>query len=262
MIEASELARLAAHARVVLKDEPATTVLQLGRGEQAVVQKTYRVRGLRQIQSWWRQSRAQREHDRLAAIAAAGVPCLQPLGWSATPAFFGFRDSTLITRFLPDSAPLKHVFQALPRHDRTRARLAAAMGRLVGALHRAGFLWCTPMPRNVLVQGAPADARLVVIDTPGCVQFGGSLHGGRRARIDLFLGAFSESRRRDWSATERLRWLCGYCDGDRPLARTLWRTMQGRTALQNELERALAMATFTYILSPFRRTPRRPDRLR
>ena len=59
-----------------------------------------------------------------------------------------------------------------------------------------------------------------------------------------------------------VRWLLGYCDGDRAAARALWRPMQRRTALQNELERALAMATFTYILSPFRQTPRRTDRPR
>lgn len=259
MIGPAELAALAAQRRQVLKEEPGTTVLLLGSGAGAVVQKTYRVRGLRQVQSWWRRSRAQREHDSLAAIAAAGVPCLQPLGWSAVPAFFGFRESTLVTRFLVDSTPLKQVLRALPRSSPLRARLATAMGELVGALHRHGFLWCTPMPRNVLVVGDPARAALAVCDTPSCVLFPRSLHGTRRARIDLFLGAFSPSRRTDWSAAERLRWLRGYCGGDRTAARNLWRPMQRRSTLQNELERALAMAAFTYILARFRPTRQRTD---
>lgn len=259
MIGPDELAALAAQGRQVLKEEPGTTVELLGSGAAAVVRKTYRVRGLRQVQSWWRRSRAQREHDSLAAIGAAGVPCLQPLGWTATPAFFGFRNSTLVTRFLPDSTPLKQVLRALPPTVPLRARLATAMGELVGAMHRHGFLWCTPMPRNVLVVGDPTHARLTVCDTPACVPFGRSLHGSRFARIDLFLGAFSPSRRADWSASERLRWLRGYCKGDRHAARALWRPMQRRTTLQNELERALAMATFTYILARFRTTPRRPQ---
>ena len=60
MIGPAELANLAAQRRQVLKEEPGTTVLLLGSGAGAVVQKTYRVRGLRQVQSWWRRSRAQR----------------------------------------------------------------------------------------------------------------------------------------------------------------------------------------------------------
>jgi hypothetical protein len=106
------------------------------------------------------------------------------------------------------------------------------------------------MPRNVLVIGPPERAMLAVCDTPACVAFGRPLHGGRLARIDLFLAAFSASRRQDWSRTERLRWLLGYCDGDRLQARGLWHTMVRRRELQNVVERALAMAWNTYILGP------------
>ena len=250
-------------AATVLKDEPDTLVVRLGEGNDAVVQKTYRVRGLRWLQSWWRKSRAQREHDHLAAIVRAGVPCLEPVGWTATKRFpFGFRDSTLRTRFLADCVPLKDVLRTLP-HDRAgsraRAGLAAAMGALVAGLHRAGVLWCTPMPRNVLVVGDPATARLAVCDTPACIATDRPLHGSRLCRIDLFLGAFSPSRRRDWSRIERLRWLHGYTGGDRPAARALWRTMARRSRLQNECERALAMAVLTYILD-WLRPHRRPHR--
>jgi len=207
------------------------------------------VLGLRWVQSLWRPSRAQREHDHLLAIARAGVPCLQAVRWSAVPRLGGFRSSTIETRFLSATQPLKQVLHALPRTDRNavRGRLARAMGELVAMLHRAGFLWCTPMPRNVLVQGDPAAARLLVCDTPAVVATGRPLHGSRLARIDLFLGAFSPSRRADWSASERLRWLLGYCGGDRPAARALWRVMVRRRPWQNELERALAMAFLTYV---------------
>ena len=80
-----------------------------------------------------------------------------------------------------------------------------------------------------------------------------TIHGTRLARIDLFLGAFSPSRRRDWSAPERLRWLLGYCGGERGRARQLWRAVARRRPLVNEIHRALAMAWHTYILLPLRR---------
>ena len=251
----AELQRLARVRCVVLKDEPAARVELLGAGSDAVVRKTYRNRGIRWWQSLWRQSRARREHDRLAAIAAAGVACVLPLAWSERRRLGAVDQSELITRFVPDSVPLKQVLQASPRGSRAgaRARLATAMGALVGAMHRAGFLWCTPMPRNALVAGDPARARLVVCDPPSCIDFGHDLHGRRLARVDLYLGAFSPSRRREWSRVERLRWLLGYTRGDRDAARALWRALARRGELRNDLERALAMALFLYILGGSRR---------
>ncbi len=233
---------------LVLKDEPATRVVVRGAGGDAVVEKTYRNRGLRWLQSLWRQSRAQREHGHLAAIHAAGVPCLQPVRWSERRHLGGVDESTLVTRLLPDATSLKAVLQALPRDDHLRPDLATAMGALLARLHRAGFLWCTPMPRNVLVAGELARGALVVCDTPACIAFRTPIHGGRAARIDLFLAAFSPSRRRDWTASQRLRLLLGYTDGDRGQSRALWRRLIRRRPLQNVVERALAMAMFTYIL--------------
>lgn len=256
MIAPHELERLAASGRTVLKDEDAATVEVLGpaHGQQAVVRKTYHNRGLRFLQSMLRRSRAQREHDNLLAIAAAGVSCVQALGWSQRRRWFGAVESTLVTRFVPAAVPLKSVLAA-PAPPAPRRALATAMGALVGAMHHAGLLWCTPMPRNVLVVGELAAARLVVCDPPSCVRLGRPIHGSRLARIDLFLGAFSPSRRRDWSGPERLRWLLGYCRGDRDAARTLWRAVARRRPLVNEIHRALAMAWHTYILGPLR--PRR-----
>jgi hypothetical protein len=252
-------AAVRAGERAVLKDEPATTVVLVGTGAAAEVHKTYRNRGLRWLQSWGRRSRAHREHDHLAALHAAGLPCLVPLGWSERRRLGGVDESTLRTRWQPDCAPLKQVLREQPPGGtvRPRAELARAMGALVAALHERGFLWCTPMPRNVLVVGAPAAADLLVCDTPASLHRDRDLRGGRLARIDLFLGAFSPSRRRDWTAPERLRWLLGYTAGDRRAARSLWRTMARRRPLQNVVERAFAMALFTYILGR-PRSPARP----
>ncbi|MBM4063142.1 MAG: hypothetical protein FJ265_18905 [Planctomycetes bacterium] len=262
MTTAAELERLAGQRRLVLKQEPATTVELLGVGDGAVVRKVYRNRGLCWLRSFLRNSRARREYDNLGAVARAGVRCTPPLAWSERRTCGCVDESALVTRHLPDSRPLK---QLLAELDRTasrpaavRAALAAAMGRLLASLHRGGFLWCSPMPRNVLVLGDPARAELAVCDTPAGIRFGRPIHGGRLAAIDLFDAAFSPSRRADFSAAERWRWLLAYCAGDREAARRLWRTLARRSVLRHDLTRALAMAWHTYILQPLRRTPAAP----
>lgn len=249
-----ELARLAAVHRETLKQDRATTVEQLGRGADAVVRKTYHNRGHRWLQSFGRRSRARREFDNLRLVAAAGVPCTEALGWSERRRFGCVDDSTLVTRLLPHSRPLKQVLAELPR-DRTfavRRRLCAAVARLVATLHRAGVSWCTAMPRNVLVQGDPAAAQLAVCDVPAAFAIGRSLHGTRLGQIDLFDAVFSPSRRRDWSATERLRWLVAYHDGDRGAARQTWRRLDRRGVLRHDVTAALTMFWYLYVVLPLR----------
>lgn len=253
-----DLEGLARDHREVLKDEPGTLVELLGRGDAAVVRKTYRNRGTRWLQTFGRRSRARREHDNLLAVAATGAACTEALAWSCTRTALCVDESTLVTRYLPDSRTLKHVLAGLARDrdQRVRHALAAAMGRLVATLHRGGFLWCTPMPRNVLVLGDPAHARLAVCDTPAAVRRARSLHGTRLSRIDVFAAAMSPSRRADFSRTERWRWLLAYHDGDRATARVTWRALAHRPVFVHDALRALAITWYTYVLSPFRRSPR------
>ena len=258
MITPTELERLAAAHRSTLKDEPAVTVEVLGTGDAAVVRKTYRNLGVRWLQSFGRRSRARREFDNLGAVARTGVRCTRAVAWLEQRRLGCVDQSTLVTTFVPECKTLKRVLAALPpaEHGRTRARLATAMGRLLAQLHRGGFLWCTPMPRNVLVVGNPTSADLAVCDTPAGIDLGRSVLGHRLAHIDLFLAAFSPSRRIDFSATERLRWLLGYCEDDRVAARALWHALERRSVLRHDVSRALAMLWHTYILLPWRRRPR------
>lgn len=249
MITPEQLARRTAQGRLVLKRDHIATVELIGPGDNMVVVKTYHNAGIRLLQTFARSSRARREHDHLRALFDEGVPCLEPIGWIERRRFGLVSESQLVTRLSPQCRSLKQALTSLRSdgHHRTRARLVAAMGSLVGDLHRRGVLWSTPMPRNVLVVGEPADARLAVSDTPACIMVGRSLHGGHLASIDLFLGAFSPSRRRDFTTTERLRWLRAYCGGDRALLRRLWRRQNRRRRPYNELLRALAMTWFTYV---------------
>lgn len=249
-----DLARLAASGRTTLKAERDTTVEVLGVGADAVVQKTYRNRGRRWLQSFGRRSRARREFDNLRLVAAAGVPCTAALAWSERRRRGCVDESTLVTSLVADSRPLKQVLADLPpaQHFATRRRLIAAMAGMVALLHRRGFLWGTAMPRNVLVVGSPALAQLAVCDVPAGIPIGRVLHGGPLALFDLFDGAFSPSRRRDFSAAERLRWLCAYAAGDRQAARRLWRALDRRSVLRHDVGRALAMFWHVYVVQPLR----------
>lgn len=244
-----DLERLARDHRSVLKEEPATTVEVLGRGEAAVVRKTYRNLGTRWVQTFGRRARAEREFTNLRAVAALGVRCTEAVVWSARRRFGCVDESTLVTTFLPDSRTLKHVLGELPRGAawRTRAALATAMGRLVAQLHRGGLVWGTPMPRNVLVLGDAAAASLAVCDTPAAMRTGRSVHGTWLGALDVFAAAMSKSRKKDFSATERWRWLVAYADGDRRLARRLWRGLSRRPHFVHDALRAVAMTWFTYV---------------
>lgn len=257
MIDEAELQRLAAAHRAVLKDEPEALVEVLGIGSDAVVRKVYRNRGLRFWQSFGRASRARREFDNLTRVAATGAPCTPPRGFAATTRLGCVVESVLVTGYLPESRTLKAALAALPQATafRERRALCTATGRLVATLHRGGLVWCTPMPRNVLVQGPPAAGRVAVCDTPLLLATGQDLRGGALACIDLFAGAFSPSRRRDFSATERWRWLLGYCDGDRRNARGLWRAVARRSMLRHDLLRALSVFWHVYLKAPLLAKP-------
>lgn len=239
---------------VVLKDEPGALVVRVSDGTDHVVRKHYRNAGLRRLQTFLRRSRARREHDNLLWIHSSGIPCLEPLRWHERRTLGCVQQSVLETRWLPSTRPAKAVLAELaPSQTRARHGLIAGMARLLAALHRKGFLWCTPMPRNFLVQGDPGDGQVVVCDVPAAVVHRRSIHGSRTALLDLFDAAFSPSRRRDFSAGERLRWLLAYCNGDRRQVRSLWAALARRSRTGNRTRKNLHMALWTYLLGPFRR---------
>ncbi|MEQ1634691.1 MAG: lipopolysaccharide kinase InaA family protein [Planctomycetota bacterium] len=244
-----DLDRLATLRRLVLKDEPEALVEVLGDNHEAVVRKTYRNSGLRLLQTLWRTSRAAREFANLTAAERRGLPCTPPRSYSEVRRFGFVRSSTLVTGFVRDTTSLKAALAKLPRSDSstTRRALATALGRLLARLHEQGLLWCTPMPRNVLVEGPLAAARLVLCDLPAVVAFAGAVPS-RHALLDLYDASASPSRRVEWTATERLRMLISYHGGDRAKARATWRCLARRSRSGNRWRKNLSMALRTYIL--------------
>jgi len=251
-----DLQRLARERIVELKKEPTVRVDLLGRGPEAVVRKTYLNMGLRLLQTIGRQSRAAREFANLTAAAAAGLPCTPALHWQEQRLLGFVRSSTLLTRFVADTRPLKAVLTELPSSSCTvRRRLAREIGRLLAQLHANGILWCTPMPRNFLLQGHPETGQLLLCDLPSAVHFPGTVPPAA-ALLDLFDAAASPSRRRDFSRTERLRSLREYTGDDRDATRKLWRRLHRLSRRGHRWRKSALMALRTYIL------PHRPTMAR
>jgi tRNA A-37 threonylcarbamoyl transferase component Bud32/SAM-dependent methyltransferase len=244
-----DLEQLKAQHCTVLKDEPAARVEILGLGERAVVRKTYRNVGLRLLQTFLRRSRAAREFDNLRAVAGAGVACTPPILFVERRRCGFVSSSTLVSGLVRDAVSLKATLAAMPASatDSPRAALCAALGRLLAQLHAAGVLWCTPMPRNVLVAGSPSAARLVLCDAPAAVRFRGPVPAAA-ALLDLYDAVASPSRRRELSRTERWRCLCAYSGWDRDAAGALWRRLRRRSRTGHRLRKNLLMAVRTYIL--------------
>jgi tRNA A-37 threonylcarbamoyl transferase component Bud32 len=113
-----------------------------------------------------RPSKARLEFERACAVAARGVPTIEPLALGE-----GASESWLLTRTLPDAVPLhdflEETLPTLPARPaaRLRQRLAFVLGRFLAQLHDAGVTHHDLHPGNLLLQidgdGSP---RLALID--------------------------------------------------------------------------------------------------
>lgn len=238
-----------------LKTESGVRVDLLRNGPDAIVRKQYLNSGFRLLQTIWRQSRAAREFANLQAATAAGLPCTKALGWQEDRRLGLVHSSTVITQFVADTRPLKAVLKELPADAyHARCRTTGEIGRLLAKLHANGILWCTPMPRNLLVQGQPANGRLVLCDLPAAVIFSGPVPA-KATLIDLFDAIASPSRRRDFSNTDRLRCLRQYTNHNRAATRKLWQLLNRITVRGHRLRKGFLRTIRGYIF-PSRATTR------
>jgi tRNA A-37 threonylcarbamoyl transferase component Bud32 len=172
---------------------------------------------LADTRSWLRQlvrpSKARMEYHRAIAVAARGVPTVEPLAIGEREAPFGAGDSFLVTRSLDDTQTLNSFLATTlapmegPRHARVRQRLAAALGRLVGRIHDAGIRHDDLHAANILTRLVGDESHLYLIDL-NAVRLGRPLKW-RASRDNLVLLA-------RWflprvSRTDRLRFWRAYC---------------------------------------------------
>ena len=116
--------------------------------------KHCRISGLRSLlREATRQPKARMEFDAAQALAARGIPTIEPLAWAEE----GWRfagPSHLITRELTDAIPLQTYLvdrcmgNASVRH---RHEAAVALGRCLGQIHEAGVEHPDLHPGNILV---------------------------------------------------------------------------------------------------------------
>ncbi len=188
--------------------------------EDGVCTKRYRVERWLRWRTFLRRSRGRREAERLAALRAAGLPAVEPLGASERRRFGCVVESSVRTRWIDEARNLRAWLRA---PDGDAAQLARDLGALLARVHEAGFVWNTASPRNwLLVPKARGRFELFLCDPVLCVPWPRSVHGRRPGFGDLYDLALGASRRREMTRAFRYRIVLAYCRGDRELARRLF----------------------------------------
>ncbi len=206
----------------VLKADVVSRVERVRQGDRTWIRKTYAPAPFFLWRTFLVRSKAAREYRNLRALVDAGVPAVRPLAWEETRRMGCVPRCTL---WLADAGPAGDLRVAFARDDAGQRRSRAqAMGRLLRAMHDAGFVSLTAYPRNVLVG---ADDRLLLCDQPYLRRRQGPVRGGG-AGIDLYDALFTAGRQRMLSRSERWRSLLAYCGGDREAARIWWRGLRAR----------------------------------
>jgi tRNA A-37 threonylcarbamoyl transferase component Bud32 len=156
-----------------------------------------------------RPSKALREYEQALAVAARGVPTIEPLAFSAA----GPRGSFLLTRTLPEAWPLDSFLESTlplwpaPRRLRLRQRLAVALGRLLARMHDAGIRHHDLHPGNLLVRLDTDDRPELFLIDLYAVRLGAPLsERARRANLIVLNRWFTLRCER----TDRLRFWLAY----------------------------------------------------
>lgn len=198
-----------------VKNGPHRTVYRVEANGLKIFWKHCRINGLR---SWLRQClrppKAKMEFDRALALAACGIPTVEPLAWGVRDGTYA-GESFLITRELSGAVPLQSLLAA-NRYQFThtlgpRLVMASRLGQFLAKLHEGGITHPDLHPGNVLVildqQGLP---HFHLIDLHS-IQLGTSLDWPRsRDNLVIFnrwfaLRASLSDRRRFWQSYAQSR---------------------------------------------------------
>jgi tRNA A-37 threonylcarbamoyl transferase component Bud32 len=99
-----------------------------------------------------RPPKAQLEFENALALAARGVPAIEPVAWGGPDGPWP-GESLLVTRARDGAVPFAELLEALPARPAVERRVvAAALGRFLAKLHDAGVTHPDPHPGNFLVE--------------------------------------------------------------------------------------------------------------
>jgi tRNA A-37 threonylcarbamoyl transferase component Bud32 len=135
-------------------------------------------------------SRAKREFKTLAVAFERNVPVVQPFGWSDTRLFGCVRCNQLTMAYVPGETLIEFMQRSSqaggPDQDQADG-VVTAVGELLASLHRAGIVWGTAVPRNVMVfQSGPGPFSVAAFDFPYASCLGSDVSGSRFAHTDLW----------------------------------------------------------------------------
>jgi tRNA A-37 threonylcarbamoyl transferase component Bud32 len=160
-----------------------------------------------------RPSKARIEYEHALAVAARGVPTIEPLALGEPCRSAAARDSFLITRALPETRPLHSFLETAlpqwpqPRQTRLRQRLAVALAGLLARMHEAGIAHHDLHPGNLLLRLDGDDRPELFLIDLHAVRLGPPLSWrARRANLILLNRWFSLRSQR----TDRLRFWRAY----------------------------------------------------
>jgi tRNA A-37 threonylcarbamoyl transferase component Bud32 len=161
-----------------------------------------------------RPSKARIEYNHALAVAARGVPTIEPLAVGETCRRAGPPYSFLITRALPETRPLNSFLENTlpqwpdPRCAHMRQRLAAALGQLLARMHDSGIAHHDLHPGNLLLRLDGDDRPELFLIDLHALRLGAPLSWhARRANLILLNRWFMLRSER----SDRLRFWLSYC---------------------------------------------------
>lgn len=169
----------------LIKDEPRVRILLSPTDDAGgrLVSKIYRIPKSLVWRTLFLTSRAQREFQNLEYARQRGLPVVEPINWGETRRW-GCAGFSQLTMEFVDGAPLPELMCQPGLQQSVREDLTNQLGELMARMHRAGVVWMTAYPRNVMVISRPGPS-LVAFDFPYALYTGKDMQGSRFALLDL-----------------------------------------------------------------------------
>ena len=135
-------------------------------------------------------SRAKREFNTLKLAWEKNLPVVQPFECSDTRTFGCVRFNQLTMAYVPGQTLIEFMQSCRQANgpDQGQAdRVAGAVGKMLASLHRAGIVWGTAVPRNVMVfRSGSGPFNVAAFDFPYASCLGSDVSDSRFAHTDLW----------------------------------------------------------------------------